>query len=87
MLAMYYIYVLYSKTYLKFYIGSTSNLEGRLQAHNHPANKGWTKSFQPWVIIYNETFNTKSQAMAREKQLKSAKGREFIKNIIHSRQW
>ena len=84
---MYYVYVLYSKTHLKFYIGSTSNLEGRLQAHNHPANKSWTRSFQPWIIIYHETFDTKPEAMAREKQLKSAKGREFIKDIIQKEQW
>ena len=60
---MYYVYVLYSKAHLKIYIGSTSNLEGRLQAHNHSANKGWIRSFQPWIIIYNECFTTKSVAL------------------------
>jgi putative endonuclease len=54
-------------------------MESRLFAHNHNSNKGWTKYFQPWEVIYNEQFELKADAMKREKQLKSAKGREFIR--------
>jgi putative endonuclease len=75
---MYTVYVLYSVNHNKIYIGYTSNIENRLLAHNHFGNKGWTKSFQPWKLIYSEEFDTKSEAMIREKQLKSAKGRDFI---------
>ncbi len=35
---MFYVYVLYSESADKFYIGFTSNLEGRLEAHNYPEN-------------------------------------------------
>ena len=79
---MFVVYVLFSKTFNKIYIGYSSDLDARIFAHNHVSNKGWTKSFQPWNIVYTEKFDTKSLAMTREKQLKSAKGREFIKNII-----
>jgi putative endonuclease len=79
---MYTVYVLKSIHFDKIYIGFTSDLNARLIAHNHPANKGWTHKFQPWEIKYTETFDNKSEAMKREKQLKSAKGREFIKNLI-----
>ncbi len=79
---MYSVYVLYSFTSKKIYIGFTSDLEKRLIAHNHISNKGWTKKFQPWNLIYHEDFDLKSQAMIREKQLKSAKGREFIYNTV-----
>ncbi len=78
---MFYVYVLYSVDYQRIYIGFTSNIESRLFAHNHPSNKGWTKNFQPWNILYTEQYENKSDAMKREKQLKSAKGREFIKNL------
>jgi putative endonuclease len=67
---MYYIYILHSPDKDRFYIGSTSNPEGRLIAHNHPQNKGWTKRFQPWIMVYNEAFDSKSNALAREKLLK-----------------
>ena len=81
---MFTVYVLYSPIYHKIYIGFSSDIEQRLFAHNHPSNKGWTKSFQPWTLIYSEVFETKSEAMQREKQLKSSKGRSFIKDIITS---
>jgi len=77
---MFSVYVIYSQDFKKVYIGFTSDLEKRLIAHNHPSNKGWTKKFQPWVLIYEEKFEMKSEAMTREKQLKTAKGREFIHN-------
>jgi putative endonuclease len=82
--SMFTVYVLYSVTHSKIYIGFSSDIEKRLFAHNHPGNKGWTKSFQPWTLIYTEVFETKSGAMQREKQLKSSKGRSFIKDLIHS---
>jgi len=80
---MYTVYVLHSVSFDKIYVGYTSDIENRLFAHNHPSNKGWTRSFKPWQLIYSEIFETKSEAMLREKQLKSSKGRDFIrKNII-----
>ena len=72
---MFYVYVLYSKEYNKIYIGFTSDLEARLNQHNHPLNKGWTGNYRPWEILYHETLNTKKEAVIREKQLKSARGR------------
>ena len=80
---MFTVYVLKSILFQKIYIGFTSDLDARIIAHNHPSNKGWTKSFKPWELIYTEEFQTKKEAMLREKQLKSAKGREFIHNKIH----
>ena len=79
---MFTVYVLYSKGFDKIYIGYTSNLELRLMAHNMPNNKGWTKNLQPWEVIYTEEFSDKASAMKRELQLKSQKGREFIRGII-----
>ena len=75
---MFKVYILYSETYNKIYIGFTSNLEERLLAHNQLATKGWTIKFRPWILLYTEDFETKADAMLREKQLKSARGREWI---------
>ena len=81
---MFTVYVLHSPTHNKIYIGFSSDIEKRLFAHNHPSNKGWTQSFQPWTLIYSEEFETKADAMLREKQLKSSKGKSFIKDVILS---
>ncbi|HHT22362.1 MAG TPA: GIY-YIG nuclease family protein [Bacteroidales bacterium] len=79
---MFTVYVLYSKSFDKIYIGYTSNMEARLIAHNHPKNKGWTKRYMPWELIYKETFETKAEAMKREKEMKSFRFRQFIRNEI-----
>ncbi len=79
---MFTVYALYSKSHDKIYIGFTSNLEERLKSHNSLAHKGCTIKFRPWEIIFTQEFETKAEAMLREKQLKSAKGREFIWNLI-----
>jgi putative endonuclease len=59
----------------------TSNLEMRLFAHNH-LPKGWTKNFRPWEVLYKEEFQTKPEALARERELKGFQGREFIHNLL-----
>ena len=80
---MYYTYVLFSSSTGKIYIGFSSNIEARLKSHNDPANRGWTKKYQPWIIVHLEEFENKSKAMLREKELKTARGRKFIReNII-----
>ena len=80
----YTVYILYSKTFKKTYVGYTSNIEARLYSHNSIKNKGWTKRYQPWEVIYTEEYNEKAEASKREKQLKTGGGRDFIKKIIAS---
>jgi putative endonuclease len=81
---MFFVYALYSSEYDKIYVGFTADVERRLAAHNHPENKNWTGKFQPWKVIYTESFQTKGEAMKREKELKSFRGREFIRSLIKS---
>jgi putative endonuclease len=82
---MFTVYVLFSKTYKKIYIGFTSNLELRIQQHNETAIKGYTIKYRPWEVLFTEEFENKLDAMKREKQLKGGQGREFIWNEIRKR--
>lgn len=79
---MFTVYVLHSPSHNKIYIGFTSDLENRLKSHNIFASKGWTIKFRPWNLVYTEDFVTKAEAMKREKNLKGAKGRAEIWNMI-----
>ena len=72
------VYILYSSKHNKIYIGYTSNLIQRFYSHNHLGKDGYTSKFRPWVVIYTEHVEEKSEAMKREKQLKSANGRSWI---------
>ena len=66
---MFTVYVLHSPKFDKIYIGQTSNLESRLKSHNELGQKGWAVKFRPWKLIHSENFETRSQALKREKQL------------------
>ena len=81
---MYSVYVLHSEKYNKIYIGYSSDLENRLLSHNKLSTKGWTIKYRPWKLIYSEIYTDKLKAMERERQLKSAKGREFIWKIVRN---
>ena len=81
---MFVVYVLYSKQFDKIYIGYTSNMERRLLAHNELETKGFTLRYRPWEVIYTEQYPEKKEAIKREKQLKTAKGRVFVWNLIKS---
>ncbi|MDD4052123.1 MAG: GIY-YIG nuclease family protein [candidate division Zixibacteria bacterium] len=74
---MYTVYVLRSHRGLR-YIGHTSNLDQRLREHNSGTCKT-TKVDTGWVVVYQETFGSRSEAMKREKWLKSGAGREFLR--------
>jgi len=79
----YIVYILFSESKNKFYIGFTSNLEERLIRHNQKS-KGFTGNVNDWKTVYIENYETKELAHKRELQIKSWKSRikiyELIKN-------
>jgi putative endonuclease len=79
---MFTVYILYSEKFDKTYVGFTSDIEKRFLSHNELGKKGWTIKFRPWKIIYSEMFQTKHEAMSREKYLKSGVGRIFVGSLI-----
>jgi putative endonuclease len=80
---MYYIYAIFNKQVDKIYIGQTIDIINRVKEHNNHKFTGYTSRFQgQWELIYQESAATRSEALNREKQLKSFRGREFIKSHI-----
>jgi len=75
----FFVYILFSNIFEKFYVGMTNNLNRRIKQHNSKQVLS-TKAFVPWSIIYNEKFETRTDARQREKYLKSAAGRRWRKN-------
>jgi putative endonuclease len=59
----------------------TTNLERRLLEHNS-GNTISTKAFKPWIIAYNEVYDSRFEARKREKYLKSSAGRRWRKQNI-----
>jgi len=56
-----------------------------MESHNIYSKKGFTPRYRPWDILFTEDYDNKKEAMIREKQLKSAKGREYIWEVVHQK--
>ncbi|MFD2561033.1 GIY-YIG nuclease family protein [Aquimarina rubra] len=78
---MFIVYILFSESLNKYYIGHTANLEDRLKRHNQGRSKS-TKPGMPWKIIYTEEYQTKSEAYQREMEIKKKK---WIQKIFFER--
>ena len=75
---MFTVYVLHSTKYDRLYIGQTKDIDRRLIEHNSGLSKS-TKHYLPWKLIHTEVFNTRAEAMKREKELKTHAGRNSIR--------
>ncbi|MCB0804129.1 MAG: GIY-YIG nuclease family protein [Flavobacteriales bacterium] len=78
---MYTVYILYSNSKDKYYVGHTSDIEDRLTRHNTGRNKS-TKYGVSWELVYKEAFSTKSEAYQRELEIKKKKSRVYIEKLI-----
>ena len=78
---MFIVYVLQSQSTGILYIGQTANLDRRLQEHQ-AGDARYTRGRGPWTPVYKEEYPTRSEAMKREKYLKSGVGREFLKDLL-----
>lgn len=81
---MFYIYIIYSKTLDKYYVGSCQNIEQRLQDHLNSRSK-FTKIAKDWELKHSEIFSTRSEAYKRELQIKKMKSRKYIENLIETK--
>ena len=75
------VYILFSETKNRYYIGYTSNLEERIIRHNQKS-KGFTGNVNDWKVVYIEKYEIKEQALQRELQIKSWKSRLKIQELI-----
>ena len=73
-----YVYVLRSLVDKQFYVGLTNNLHERFQQHNNGLVMS-TKGRKPFELIYWEGCLNRSDAAQREKYLKSAWGKRYLK--------
>ena len=79
---LFWVYVLYSEKIGKPYVGHTHSLHKRLKQHNLPSNTGWTGKGRPWKLIFKEKHVSRSNAIKREKYLKSFDGKMELREIV-----
>ncbi|MBE7639757.1 GIY-YIG nuclease family protein [Salegentibacter sp. BLCTC] len=69
-----YVYILFSESLNGYYIGSTQSIDSRLKKHLQ-SNKGFTSKAKDWLLVYSETFETRTGAVRIERQIKKWKSR------------
>ena len=81
---MFIVYILFSSKVDQYYVGHTQNIDDRLSRHNSGRSLS-TKKGKPWNLVYTETFETRSEAMLREKAIKKMKSRTYLEQLIQNR--
>lgn len=77
----FYTYVLKSYKDKNLYVGFTKNLQRRIEEHNSGKVTS-TKARTPFQLVYWEGCLDQTDAIQREKYLKTAWGKRYIKNRI-----
>ncbi len=81
MTGYHYVYVLQSQKDGMFYVGYTKDIRKRLDQHNSGQNQS-TKERRPMKLIYWEGCINQQDATRREKYLKTAWGKRYIKGRV-----
>lgn len=81
---MFTVYIIKSERTGKHYIGSTKDINDRIQRHNAGREKS-TKYGKPWKLIFCENFENRTEAVRREKEVKSYKSGDAFKKLISGR--
>ena len=79
----FHVYILRSLKDGSYYIGSTNNLEDRVERDNQGRSQ-YTKSKRPWNLVYSEEHLDRSSAVKRENRIKGRKDRQFIETLVRT---
>ena len=64
------------------YCGYSNDIEKRIKTHNAGEGAKYTKTRRPVVMVYSEAFDTKSEAMKREYQIKQLTRKQKFQLIL-----
>jgi putative endonuclease len=76
-----YVYIIRSLKDHKFYIGETADVKERVNYHNSGGQRS-TKGRSPFELVLFEEYQNRSEALRREKQIKSWKGGNSFRKLI-----
>jgi putative endonuclease len=76
----FYVYILQSEATGRYYIGQTQDLQERIAHHRANYSKA-LKEPGTWALVYSEKFETRGEAVRRERYIKRQKDRRFIEAL------
>jgi len=79
---MHFVYILYSESIDRFYIGESKDVDARLIKHNADNNQSSTRKGIPWKLKAKFEVPDRNYALKVEKFIKDQKNREFTEALI-----
>ena len=76
------VYVLKCRTG-ELYTGCTTDLERRVRQHNSGVGSKFTRSRLPVTVVYREELGSRSEALRRERAIKTMKRGEKVRLVAH----
>jgi putative endonuclease len=77
----FFVYILQSMKDFSFYVGQCNDLDKRMSKHYDGMSK-YTATKRPWRLVYFEMYNSRSDAIKRENQIKKMKSKKFIEELV-----
>ena len=77
----FYVYILQSRKDFSFYVGQCDDLDHRMSKHADGMSK-YTSTKRPLRLVYFESYNFRSAALMREREIKKMKSRIYIEELI-----
>ena len=71
------VYILYSETADRYYVGQTNNIEKRLSTHNNGGKK-YTSKGRPWVLVETYPCTDRSEAVQLERKIKKRGVKRYL---------
>ena len=82
---MHHVYILYSHSRDRYYVGYSQDPWKRLLRHNEGINRS-TKSGRPWILLWTRPFECKADALRYERAVKNRKSRTYLQRLAESGQ-
>jgi len=79
---MHNVYILHSKKINRYYTGYTADITVRLEFHDNAETGKFTYNADDWIHMYTLECDSKQQALAVEKHIKSIKSKTYIQNLM-----
>ncbi len=81
---MHYLYIIYSKSLNKYYVGESHDVKKRLEQHkNHHYKSNFSRIASDWELLLQKQLKNREQALYLEKFIKRMKSKKFTEKVIN----
>jgi putative endonuclease len=72
-----FVYILYSDSISRYYVGFTNDVRERLRKHNSQ-HSGYTSKGQPWRVVKTYNVEDRSEAIQLERKIKKRGAKRYL---------